>query len=219
MITKSSQVIKHQNFSFKSKSKHNFQEMMSITYRISLFLVAGNSFPLISKKRKRRWTRWINRAEKASRCSLVWPWPLKGFSRVFLNLHKVPKMSVMKSLSRLVTIGCGPFSISCQSLQSSRVLPVSRMQQKRLKSSAVAGSGNDFTSLPKNSTSRPYTIVVEGNIGSGKTTFLQPFTTIPQVGTWVKLYEYTQSGLKEILLSISVLEISYFCQSFSTRVS
>ena len=28
---------------------------------------------------------------------------------------------------------------------------------------------------------RPYTIVVEGNIGSGKTTFLQPFTTLKQV--------------------------------------
>lgn len=90
-------------------------------------------------------------------------------------------MSVMKSLSKLVKLSCGPVSISCQSLQSSRVLPASRMQQKRLKSSAVAGSGNDFTSLPKNSTTRPYTIVVEGNIGSGKTTFLQPFTTIPQV--------------------------------------
>jgi len=28
---------------------------------------------------------------------------------------------------------------------------------------------------------RPYTIVVEGNIGSGKTTFLQPFATLKQV--------------------------------------
>ena len=28
---------------------------------------------------------------------------------------------------------------------------------------------------------RPYTIVVEGNIGSGKTTFLQPFTLYDQV--------------------------------------
>ena len=150
--------------------------MMSISFRISPFLVAGNSLLLIS--------RWINRAEKASWwwCSVVWPWPLKGFARVFWNLHKVPKMSVMKSLSRLVTLSCGPVSISCQGLQSSRALPASRMQQKRLKSSAVAGSG---TSLPKNSTTRPYTIVVEGNIGSGKTTFLQPFTTIPQVGNYL----------------------------------
>ena len=38
----------------------------------------------------------------------------------------------------------------------------------------IPTASRKMSSLPTNS-NKPYTVIVEGNIGSGKTTFLQPF--------------------------------------------
>ena len=39
---------------------------------------------------------------------------------------------------------------------------------------AIPTASRKMSSMPTNS-NKPYTVIVEGNIGSGKTTFLQPF--------------------------------------------
>ena len=50
-------------------------------------------------------------------------------------------------------------------------------------SQVCAGQGGavEVNKRCRSNNKRPYTIVVEGNIGSGKTTFLQPFATLKQV--------------------------------------